>query len=211
MSARRGFSFHVGGIEDAIVAALKAYCAGYKPDVSTYGGELDAKNLREALSQLQSRFPLFLVSYGDGYDILLSPLGPEVGAPREYLHKCSFTVICASDNARGEQERRRGATGDVGVYDMIEDAQTALWRMQFVAVLGESEKVILNPDPLDPAGVEYIAHLPELTAYAVHFETGFIYATPDRREPGSQVQEIEVEIFPSSRGTNPALPGVVIR
>ena len=210
MSARRGFSFHVGGIEDAIVAALTAYCEGYKPDVATYGGELDAKNLREALSQLQSRFPLFLVSYGDGEDILRSPLGPEVGAPREYLHKCSFTVICASDNARGEQERRRGALADVGVYDMIEDAQTALWRMQFVAAMEGGEKIILNPDPLDPAGVEYIAHLPELTAYAVHFETGFIYATPDRREAGSMVQEIAIRIFPGSAGRNIDRPGVTL-
>lgn len=213
MSERRGFSFHVGGIEDGMVAALAAYCESYKPDVATYGGELDAKNVREALSQLESRFPLFLVSYGDGEDHLRSPLGPGVGAPREYEHRCSFTVMCCSDNARGEQERRRGDGASVGVWDMIEDAQTALWRMQFAAVIGEgetAETIILNPEPLNPAGVEYIAHLPELTAYAVHFDTHFVYATPDRREPGGQVQEIRIEIFPSSGRYSGQEPGVVV-
>jgi phage gp37-like protein len=215
LSERHGFSFHVGGIEDGMVAALAEYCTSYKPEVATYGGELDQKNLREALSQLESRFPLYLVSYGDGEDVLRSPLGPETKAPREYEHRCSFSVIPCHDNARGEEERRRGGSGaTVGVYDMIEDAQTALWGLQFAAVIGEgddAETIILNSEPLRPGGVEYIAHLPELTAYAVHFETHFVYATPDRRLPGSQVQEVRIEIFPSSRGTNPDRPGVIIK
>ncbi|MET0626570.1 MAG: phage protein Gp37 [Pyrinomonadaceae bacterium] len=211
---RRGFSFKVGGIEDGMVAALKEYCASYRPDVATYGGELDTKNLREALDSLSARFPLYLVSYGDGEDKLLSPLGPEIGAPREYLHGCSFSVICCDDNARGEAERRRGATGHVGVWQMIEDAQTALTRMQFVAVIrreGEAdETVVLNTEPLNPAGIEHITQLPELTAYAVHFDTAFVYSTPDRRQPGAAVQEIEIEIFPSDHGSNSSRPGVLL-
>src|SRR5205085_2393744 len=214
---RRGFSFHVGGIEDSMVKALKDYCTDYKPDIGTYGGELDAKNLREALSQLESRFPLFLVSYGEGKNVLRSPLGPEIDAPREYKHDCSFAVICCHDNARGEQARRRGDGREIGVWDMIEDALTALSRKRFVATVGD-EKIVLNQEPLNPASdpesrapdIEYIAHLPELTAYAVHFDTWFIWATPDRREDGTSVQEIEIEIFPSSGRTNHDRPGVVI-
>lgn len=208
MSERRGFSFIVGSIEDCIVAALKEYCEGYKPDVATYSGELDAKQLREAIDSLAPRFPLFLVSYADGSDKLLSALGPEIGAPRQYKHECSFTVICCDDNARGETERRRGSgSKHVGVQAMIEDADAALAHMQFVAVVGD-EKLLLNQEPFAPAGVEHIAQLPELTAYARHYDTHFTYSTPDRRAPGAAVQEIEIEIFPSSRGTNTSRPGV---
>jgi hypothetical protein len=211
---RRGFSFKVGGIEDGIVAALAAYCTSYKPDVATYAGELDPKNLREALGSLSARFPLYLVSYGDGEDVLRSPLGPDIGAPREYLHKCGFSVICCDDNARGEAARRRGATGHVGVWQLIEDAQTALTRMQFVAVIehedADDEKVLLNTEPLNPAGIEHITQLSELTAYAVHFDTAFLYTTPDRRQPGAAVQEIEIEIFPSGHGSNTSRPGVLL-
>ena len=209
MNERRGISFKIGGIEDAMVAALVAYCDDYKPDVATYGGELDAKNLRDALESLSPRFPLYLVSYYDGADVLTSPLGPEKGAPREYRHDCTFSVICCHDNARGEQERRRGATGSVGVYDMIEDADSALARMQFVAIV-EGEKILLNTEPLNPAGVQYIMELPELTAYARHYSTSFVYTTPDRRTPGAQVSEIEIEIFPGGAGASrpAARPGV---
>lgn len=215
MIERRGFSYLVAGIEDGMVAALREYCAEYKPDVATYAGELDAKNLREALDSLSARFPLFLVSYGDGEDKLLSPLGPQVGAPREYEHRCGFSVICCDDNARGEAARRRGASGHVGVWQMIEDAQAALLRMQFVAVIpheGEDdEKIVLNTEPLNPAGIEHIAQVPELTAYAVHFDTAFVYRTPDRRTPGGHVSEIKIEIFPSTGATNTSRPGVQVQ
>ncbi|MBA3242470.1 MAG: DUF1834 family protein [Acidobacteria bacterium] len=209
MIERRTFSFIVGGIEESMIAALKEYCKEYNPDVSAYGGELDAKNLREALEHLQPRFPLYLASYGDGKDTFQTALGPEIGAPHQYRHDCSFTVICCSNNARSEGARRRGALGDVGVWEMVEDAQTALSRMQFVVVVGE-EKFLLNQEPLNPAGVEYIAHLPEMTAYAVQFDTYFFWVTPDRREPASSVQEIEIELFPSTGGTNSDRPGVVL-
>ena len=215
MIKRRGFSFKVAGIEDGMVAALKEYCAEYKPDVATYAGELDAKNLREALDSLTVRFPLFLVSYGDGEDKLLSPLGPQIGAPREYEHRCGFSVICCDDNARGEEARRKGTTGRIGVWQMIEDAQAALLRMQFVAIIqreGEDdEKIVLNTEPLNPAGIEHIAQVPELTAYAVHFDTAFVYLTPDRRTLGGQVLEIEIEIFPSTGATNTSRPGVHVQ
>jgi phage gp37-like protein len=212
MSERRGFSFKVGNIEDCMVEALKEYCASYKPDVATYSGELDAKQLREAIDSLAPRFPLFLVSYADGEDKLHTPTGPEIGAPRVYKHLCSFTVICCDDDARGETARRRGAHGHPGVQAMIEDADAALSRMQFVVVLEGDEKVLLNEEPFNPAGVEHIAQLPEMTAYARHYDTYFLYETPDRREPGVQVKEIAIEIFPGGvSASRPAkLPGVTL-
>ena len=212
MSARRGFSFKVGNIEDCMVAALVEYCAEYKPDVAPYSGELDAKQLREAIDSLTPRFPLFLVSYADGEDKLHTPTGPEIGAPRVFKHVCSFTVICCDDDARGETARRRGAHGHPGVQAMIEDADAALSRMQFVVVLEGDERVLLNEEPLNPAGVEHIAQLPEMTAYARHYDTYFLYGTPDRREPGAQVKEIAIAIFPGGAGASrPAtLPGVTL-
>jgi phage gp37-like protein len=217
MTVRRGFSFHVGGIEDGIVATLKEYCAAYKPDVATYSGELDAKNLREALSRLSPRFPLYLASYGQGKNTLRSKLGPEIDAPHEVRHDCNFTVICCHDNARGETERRRGDGLEIGVWEMIEDALAALSRKRFVAVV-EGEKIVLNHEPLNPwshpennlPDVEYMIQQPDLTAYAVHFDTYFVWVTPDRREEESLVKEIKIEVFPGSGGRNLDRPGVTL-
>lgn len=202
------FDFYVGGIEDSIIALLRERCE-YARDVTTYGGELDEKNLREALQALESRFPLYLVSYFDGDDVDMGGLGPEIGAPRQIMHKCSFAVVACDDNARGEKERRRGATGSVGVFQMISDARSALERMQF-AITFEGETYMLNPEPLNPTGVVRIAHLPELTAYAQYFDTHFILFTPDRRAEGAQVQEIQIDIYPDGAGGAPQLPGVTV-
>ncbi|MGH9942940.1 MAG: phage protein Gp37 [Pyrinomonadaceae bacterium] len=203
----KDFEFYVGGIEDAIIQSLRDGCE-YARDVSAYSGELDEENLRRALEEMSSRFPLFLVSYTDGQDRDRGALGPEViGAPREIRHDCTFSVICCDDNARGEQARRRGAPGSVGVFQMISDAREILSRVQFELV-EEGERHLLNPEPLNPAGIEHIAHLPAQTAYVQHFDTFFIVTTPDRRTPGAQVKEIVIDTNLNATVGVPLLPGV---
>lgn len=210
----RDFEFYTGGIEDGIIAVLRAALAqsvegGYAKTIESYNGELDAQNLRAAIAELTPSFPLFLVAYGDGKDERDPPTALLRGAPFIVKHDCTFTVFCCSDDARGERTRRRGSAG---VYRMIADAQTLLAGLQFRATV-EGKSVLLTGQPLVPDGVEFLARLPDLTAYAVHFDTYFRYTTLDRRAPGTSVEEliIDVEHTAITRVESANLPGVTVR
>lgn len=191
-----------------MIAALQA-AMSYVKEFGTYGGELDSEQLRRALGELTPRLPLVLVSYGDGEDVESPPTAPLPGEPRFFKHDCTFTVICCSGDARGDLARRRGKGNDKGAYKMIADAKAALDCLQFKVVEG-AETVLLNPEPLKPVGIDYIARLPQLTAYAIHYETYFKYTTPDRTTPSVLVEELifEVENTYPKDGSN--LPGVVL-
>ncbi len=203
-----GFDFFVAGIEDGMIAALKP-AMPYVKEWGTYGGELDTEQLRRALGELTPRMPLVLVSYEDGEDVESPATAPLPGEPRVFKHDCGFAVIVVSGDARGDLARRRGKGQDIGAYKMIADAKSALDCLQFKVVDGD-ETVLLNPEPLKPAGVDYIARLPQLTAYAIHYDTYFKYLTPDRTTTGPLVQELifEVENTYPKDGSN--LPGVVL-
>lgn len=192
MSSNREFDYHLGGIEDGIIELLSALLVsrpdGYVKTVGTYGGELDSKQLREALDDLLPNLPLMLVSYADGADVPSPATSPTRGEPFVIQHRCTFSVICASDDARGEKERRRGTAVTKGVYAMLADARRLVsgWHLQKP---DGDEVVLLNTLPLTPSGVDFIARLPGLTAYAQHFDTTFSYLTPDRHVvvPGESV------------------------
>lgn len=225
------FDFIVGGIEDGIVALLRLlYGArddnpgGYLKEIATYGGELDEKQLKQAVDQLSPMFPLMLVAYGDGVDKQMPPTSSAMGEPRVWQHDCTFTVMAVTDNARGEAEQRRGSVGDAGVYRMLADIRSALAGVKFLSrVAGDSEQIVvmvpnkqlaagdvlLNLEPLRPSGVEYIARLTGLTAYAQHFDTYFKWTEPDRRAPGSQVEELILDVTSLNQATEPGgKPGV---
>ncbi|MGB8508141.1 MAG: phage protein Gp37 [Pyrinomonadaceae bacterium] len=203
------FNFFVGGMEDSIVARLKTECE-YARDVDTYSGELeDATDLRAALEAQAYRFPLFLVSYAEGKNEDQGGLGPGIIAQRRIKHECVFTVLCCDDNARGERDRRRGGTDSIGVFKMMSDVDAALSRMQFRLTI-EGESYLLNPEPLNWLRNNYITQLPDLTAYSMDFGTYFILATPDRStQAGGIVQEIDIEMYPGSKGRNLDSPGVL--
>jgi len=204
------FNFYVSGIEKAVVAKLKADCE-YAREIRTYSGDLDAEDVRDALEQLSPQFPLFLVSYTDGKNIDRGGIAPGIAAPRELQHNCTFAVLACDNNSRGEEERRHGVAGEIGVYRMVSDAVTSLSRMQF-SMSVEGESYLLNPEPFNPSDVTRVAQLPEHTAYAVYFDTHFIYRTPDRRSPGQQVSEIVIDIYPNGEASNEAQrPGVIIQ
>lgn len=207
------FDFHVGGIEDGIVQVLKESVVapnGYVKTVGTYGGELDAERLRGALDALLPQLPLILVSYGDGEDAP-NPAVPRVGGePFIVEHRCTFSVICCSGDARGEQVRRRGTEAGGGVYKMLADARRLLAGLLFRKMEGE-ENVLLNAAPLLPSGVEYVARLADLTAYAQHFDTSFSYMIPDRRKaPVTGVSITPSATMMEDSRMRDNLPGVVL-
>lgn len=214
--SERGFDFIVGGIEDGIISTLGSALligieGGYVKKIDAYSGELDAEQLRRALSDLTPQLPLMLVSYGDGEDTLDPPTFPYQGAPRSYRHDCTFTVMCLSGNARSEKARRRGFGASPGVYKMIADSQRLLGGVKLKGVIaGTGNRVPLNTEPFRYAGVEYIARLPELTAYAVHFDTYFRFSEPDRSQPGQLVRELVITVENTFEKGENNLPGVVL-
>jgi phage gp37-like protein len=211
-----GFEFFVGGIEDGIIELLtsllsvKADPPGYLKNIASYGGELDESTLKKFVEQLAPRFPLMLVCYGDGDDRLLPATSPALDAPRIWQHNCTFTVIACSDDARGDSAQRRGTEAKPGVYKMIEDARELLAGRRFRRAIG-NEQVLLTLEPLRPAGVEYLARLPQLTAYAQHFDTYFKWTEPDRRAAPRPVDDLIFDVTPLNAETEPGgLPGTVL-
>lgn len=224
------FRTDVKGTEDGIVALLKLRYLrrddnpdGYLKEIATYGGEMpDEKTLKSFIDELAPRFPLMLVTYGDGVDKEMPATSPALGEPRIWRHECSFAVICCDDDARGEDERRRGSVGGPGLYQMIDDVRETLAGVSFakrgeqIVVRVPNRKpadgdVLLNLEPLKISGVEYLARLPGLTAYAQHFDTYFKWVEPDRRVADAQVEELIFDVTPEGDGSDKpgALPGVV--
>lgn len=209
---KQGFDFFVSGLEDAILALLKEGDGKQSgmtnvKEWALYSGELDKENFVEALKSQVRRFPLVLVSYGSGRSKRKAATNVLFGEPIEMEHQCGFIIICCTNDLRGQNKRR--AT----IYQMIDETYSLLGGVQFERDFEneahEVEKVELNTEPLLPSDVECITRLPELTAYAVHFDTAFHFWLPDRRAVASNVEEIKVPIVP----TNPnagisGLPGV---
>jgi phage gp37-like protein len=200
------FQFYVNGIEDAVVAALQAKVGEYAGDISLYSGELDeAPKLRDALAALANRFPLFLVTYTEGKSTRETQIAPGQGAPWSVRHDCTFLVIVADDDARGEDKRRRGA------YNMASEVLAALESRQFVYVTEENEKIVLTPGEFISSGIEHIASYPDVTAYAVPFQTYFKYLTPDRRPQAQAIDSIVFEFNPLNQHRDaPGAPGVTV-
>lgn len=207
------FEFHVGGIEDGIIAALGALsrdAGGYVKQIASYGGELDTELLRRAAGDLVMRFPLLLVAYGDGEDAPMPATSTAFGASRIIEHRCTFTVFCCNDDVRGERARRRGTGNGIGVYRMVADVHRTLADLQLYAER-DGERVLLNTQPLTPAGVEFVARLPDVTVYAVHFDTTFKYLTSDRSTAGQAVRDFifDLDVL-RGPGDTGRLPGVVL-
>jgi hypothetical protein len=214
------FDEFVGGIEDGICAALtplKTSEGGYLKTLGFYGGELDAETLRAFVRENSPNFPLVLVSYTDGEDVYSPPVAVAFDQPRIVEHRCTFSVIGCADDARGDKARRRGAAGGVGLLKMMADVRAALAGLRLRAEVidpetEETDNVLLTLDPLTLAGHEFIARMPQMTAYAQHVTTRFKWREPDRRAAGTPVSELIINVTPSppSRPYKPNLPGVEV-
>lgn len=209
------FEFHVGGLEDAILDLLKEKLVGVVKTFALYSGELDSANVKTALGALTPKFPLILVSYAEGDDQPDPPTGIIKGAPLHFRHECSFAVICATNDARSETSRRRGPVTPAnewpGVYQLIDGVREALGGIQFASVNDATgETILLNDRPFIPLGVEFVARLPNITAYAAIFDTNFRYTTPDRRAvAGPSVSRLNLDVTAQHGGLLAAnLPGV---
>jgi hypothetical protein len=209
------FDFFLGGIEDAILQKLEAAmkdALGVKK-FALYSGELsDPTQLKAAIAALTPQFPLVMVSYADGEDTDLLKTPSVKGEPNVYRHDCTFVVICASNDARGIEAQRRGKAG---VYKMLAAVRKHLSGLIIKANYQADENspsvpVQLTLTPLKPLANEFIARLPNMTAYAVPFETYFKWSTVDRTEAGIAVSEIilNVESLNTSSGQSEHTPGV---
>jgi hypothetical protein len=226
------FEYHVAGLEDCIIATLKRRF-GNAVTVNAYGGELTAVlDVEKALRQLLPQFPLVLVSYTDGRDeevpavaegytgINLSN-GEASGEPLLFRHVGGFTCLVVDDNARGEDERRRGDTDSMGAYRMLSVIREELaGRRFYFEVADESEDAEegdtvpywLNDEPFKPAGVENVERLKGVTAYAAHFDCSWVFETVDRRGADVLVSQLLVDLQTSNAAGRPAErePGVSV-
>jgi len=209
------FEFYVGGIEDAILQILENQMKplGVK-EFATYSGELDSENLRQAISSLTPRFPLVMVSYAQGEDTKMPVTSPVLGSPLHFRHDCTFVVVCASADARGDLAQRRGKlVGDkkLGCYTMLSKVREILTGVRFKKTV-DDEEILLTNLPLMPEANEFIARLPRITAYAVPFQTFFNWSSQDRSEAGTAVTEFSVGVESlNTHGDMNNLPGVKIK
>lgn len=191
------FEFFVGGIEDAILTLLETELKplGVK-EFATYSGELDSENLRQAIGALSPRFPLVMVSYAQGVDTQMPITSPVLGKPIHFRHDCNFMVVCASADARGDLAQRRGklvGSKKLGCYTMLSKVREVLTGIRFKKV-DAGENVLLTYQPLVPEANEFIARLPQITAYAIPFQTYFKWSSMDRSISGTEVSELILEV-----------------
>lgn len=209
------FDFYIGGIEDAMIKKLEETMKeslGVKK-FALYSGELsDPTQLKSAIGALTPQFPLVMVSYADGEDTDHTKTSPVKGESNVYRHDCTFVVICASNDSRGIEAQRRGKAG---TYKMLAAVRKHLSGLIIKAIYKADEnsagvEVQLTLTPLKPLANEFIARLPNMTAYAVPFETYFKWSTVDRTETGTAVSEIilGVESLNTSSGQSENTPGV---
>jgi len=143
----------IGTIEQAIVDKLKDAALGYTlKDVKSYGGELEAK-----ASEIVKRTPAVFVTFS-------GEAKPEQIASSAWRHVPRFSIICATRNRRNEKAARRGAAGDVGTYQMVEDMRRVLLFGLGLSDVGE----------VKPGRVVQIHNEKNLSIYAIEIETSYV-------------------------------------
>lgn len=199
------FDFVAGGIEDGTLAILEDGMTGVKA-FETYSGQLDNENLKRAIGEMSNKYPLIMVSYADGVDIRSAATSAVLGRSLHFRHDCSFVVICAADDPRGEKQRRRGSTGTYAMMAKVRELLTG----RRISKVVDGVTHLLTSEPLIPVSNEFVAKLPNITAYAVIFETSFNWSSPDRTAEGIPVTDfvLDVESLNSPRQNEGLLPGV---
>jgi hypothetical protein len=201
------FNFYAGGIEDGILAALKAALpAGVKATFGTYSGQLENPDeLKKALGEMTPVFPLIMASYAEGFDEP-EAVSPVLGLSRPYKHMCEFGIIVASDDARGEDARRRGTFGTYPLIAFVKEVLTELLLTMEV----EESKYQLTISPLRPTTSEVVLKMANITAYIIFFQTAFRWYSKDRQQAGVPVSEFVLQVDSlNDQGGNPGnMPGV---
>jgi phage gp37-like protein len=132
------------GIEDAILAKLKADLGAYVPSIETYAGQID-----DILEGRAVKFPLVAVMFqGERFE--------EVDGPQHYS-TAEFIVGVFAHSLRGQEETRRGAA--TGAYRLIRDVKGSLINARLAD----------NVQTLKPTEVRNIMSTPTVMAYALNF------------------------------------------
>ncbi|HEX8564135.1 MAG TPA: phage protein Gp37 [Pyrinomonadaceae bacterium] len=222
------FELHINSIEDAILATLAAQIPSVK-QIELYTGELDAApedDIKRVLQQLKTKFPLILAGYTDGKDTEDPASGRSFGDPLVFRHNCSFIVFCCAGNVRGASAQKRGRVAsvgvrpEIGVVEMISQVREALSGLQFLKTITTSAEGVTPAvteelalcSPLIPVGVEYVAKMPNITVYAVIFDTYFRWSSKDRTAQGINVDEIilQVDVTTKPSQSQNGKPGVTV-
>jgi hypothetical protein len=240
LDAVRSFDFYVTALEDGLLAALQHSClwaktvntyAGELDEAAIREGLARLVNKMPAIlvtygqgEDVQAPGMAAIAANHPG--ILASTQARAGGAiaianlkPRVFQHNCLFSAIIVSNDTRGELARRRAKTetggvipGAIGLYQMMGEVKAAIDDLQFYVSDPNANggMVRLNTQPFRPVAVDYMAKLPDITAYAVHWETAFKYRTPDRTPQYPLVKDLIVEVTntESFDNTHPGAPGL---
>lgn len=135
------------GIEDAILARLRADLGAYVPSIETYAGQME-----DVLDGRPVKFPLVAVMFqGERFE--------EIDGPQHYS-TAEFVVGVFAHSLRGEEAARRGA--ETGAYRLIRDVKDSL----------VNARLADNVQLLKPTEVRSILSTPTVMAYALHFTVG---------------------------------------
>lgn len=153
----------IGAVEQAIIDRLQAAEAslGYRwGAVGSYAGELD-DNATALVAN--GRFPAAWAVY----------TGRQRAAhPKGDLWRVGFTVVVAADGGRNEQERRHGAAGRVGAYQLVDD----------IIDLLDGQTLGLDIVPVEVTGDRTLfngtARSKRLAVYAIDLTTGWLAEPP---------------------------------
>lgn len=193
------FKTHIGGILAGIAKAIdtavgaKTAEGGYVKTIAIRTGLLRREGLREAVRSMLgvvNPLPIVIVCYVLGNDERIDDGATLAGEPLTYRHEAAFSVIVVDADTRGQTAQLEGSAVAPGIVRMIDDVREILSGVQFEGETAEGGKFDLNEWPLEPAGVEPIDQVPNVSAFAQHFLTNFQFTTPDRRVAPVTIEEI---------------------
>lgn len=157
-------------LEDAVIARIQqasdANTLGYRfKHVDSYGGEFDDESFFAQFRQ----FPAAWVTVGGDKP-------KRIGA-RSYLCAVKLAVMVGARNVRGERHTRRGAVGEPGVYQMLQDVRDLLD--------GQKLALPIRPLQLGAARTLFNTRLASgaLAVFAAEFDTEFTYTAPEAAAP----------------------------
>lgn len=169
-------------IEDAIIGLLKAAsdggALGYKlAQIGSYGGEFDD----EVFFTQFRKFPAVWVTVGGSK--------PKRISGRKWELSPVIAVMVGSRNVRGERFTRHGSVGEVGSYQMLEDARGILTGSDLglpITSLSVGQDRTLYNTKVGGQGISILA---------CEFHTTFTYTAPDRDASAPDLSGLDLRYY----------------
>ncbi|PIW30921.1 MAG: hypothetical protein COW30_00985 [Rhodospirillales bacterium CG15_BIG_FIL_POST_REV_8_21_14_020_66_15] len=161
----------IGAMEQALVDRVKTAgdggALGYAiRTVASYGNELD-----DPLAELvKGQFPAV-------WFVFRGRTRPRPAAGGAFEAQTTFAGLVATQNRRNERARRRGATGDVGSYQILEDVEAL--------IAGQTLGLDFLTRPIEPGTIDNVlngkpAGKLNVSIYAIEFILShYVGVTPD--------------------------------